>query len=62
LDVEAQSPTGPAVVVTESGELAGSLTTSKLLRLLECIEEGFSYVAEIKKISGGDVQVEVRSA
>jgi hypothetical protein len=60
LEVEAKGPRGPVVVKTRAGEEAGSITSDQLLSLLECIAEGFSYVAVVRSISGGQVDVEIR--
>lgn len=60
LDVVAKTTRGPVVVRTAEGEEAGSITSDQLLRLLECIEEGYSYVAIVHSISGGQVTVEIR--
>lgn len=60
LEVEAKAPRGPVIAKTATGEEAGSITSDLLLRLLECIAEGFSYVAIVRSISGGQVDVEIR--
>lgn len=60
LTVEGKSPRGPVVVKTADDEEAGSITSDQLIRLLECIAEGFSYAAIVRSISGGQVDVEIR--
>ncbi len=48
------------VAVTASGEIAGSITSTMMAKILECIKQGYSYVAIVKKISGGHCDVEIR--
>jgi len=48
------------VAVTEDGRIAGALTPPLLPRIVECIGEGYEYIALIQKISGGQCNVEVR--
>jgi hypothetical protein len=57
------APGPPAVInlVTGDGAIAGSLITH-IADLLRCIQEGFSYEAEVATINGGDVRVDVRPA
>ena len=50
----------PVVAKTADGKLAGSITAGQLLRLIQCIDEGFTYVAIVKTIDKGRVDVEVR--
>ncbi|NJD90724.1 MAG: hypothetical protein FIA91_04285 [Geobacter sp.] len=57
-------PSGAAKVltaVTIQGEVAGSITSSLLSKIIRCIEvEHFSYVAIVKDISGGRCEVIIR--
>jgi hypothetical protein len=48
------------VALTADGVRAGSITFRWLANLLECIEEGWMYVAEVKRVSGGLCMVLVR--
>ncbi len=48
------------VAVTEDGDIAGALTPPLLPRIVECIDEGYEYVAIVLQISGGQCNVEVR--
>lgn len=43
------------------GSVAGTLTTN-LPQLLVCLEAGRAYVADVRSVSGGAVQVRVRAA
>jgi hypothetical protein len=46
-----------------SGEIAGSLTPPSLITILNCIQDGFQYVAIIlNEPSGGIVRVRVQAA
>ena len=47
-------------VVTDSNEIAGSITSARMLQIIDCIEQGFSYIAIVKSISGGRVEIEIR--
>jgi len=48
------------VAMTANGEIAGSITSTMMAKILECIRRGFKYVALVKKISGGHCDVEIR--
>lgn len=55
---------GPPVVIhliDSSGDVVGSLI-SRIADLLRCIQDGFSYEAEVKQINGGNIQIDVRPA
>lgn len=56
------SSTGPLVVQTNSGQTAGSITSASLHRLIECINNGFHFIAIVVEIDGGRCTVEVRSS
>jgi hypothetical protein len=60
LDVVALSSTGPLAAEDHRGAFVGSITSASLGRILECIDEGHRFVAEVKSISGGQVIVLVR--
>lgn len=54
---------GKAVIVEAlyKKEIAGTITSSIIQRIAECIERGFSYVAEVlEDIKGGACKVHVR--
>jgi len=48
------------LVVTDSGDTAGSITSARMLDFINCIEKGFSYVAIVKAVAGGRTDVEIR--
>ena len=57
LDVVLQTTTGPLLAVTTTGEILGSIFTIDPASIISCINEGFSYQAQILKIDGGNVEV-----
>lgn len=59
LDVKVQNGMS-LVAVTEDGEIAGALTPPLLPRIVECIEEGFEYVAIVLNVSGGECRVHIK--
>jgi len=60
LKIVQEGATGPVVAKTADGKTAGSITSGQLLRLMQCIDEGYTYVAIVKAIDKGKVDVEVR--
>lgn len=57
--LEAQ-PRKRVVVKTVTGNLAGAVTSTRLVDIIECLEAGFGYEAEIISILGGRIEIEVR--
>jgi len=43
------------------GSVAGTITSSIIQRIAECIDSGFEYVAEVLDITGGACKVKVRA-
>ena len=43
-----------------NGEIAGTITWTNLARMIECIEDGYEYVAHVRSIEGGAIQVDIR--
>jgi hypothetical protein len=60
LDVRANSPTGPLVAVLNQVQIVGSVTSASAARILECIEDGYEFVAEVLQVNGGQVVVLIR--
>lgn len=58
------NPGPPRVLEVQdiSGNVAGSITSAALPRLVQCIRQGRRYVAEVLTVRGGIVSVEVRPA
>jgi len=44
-----------------NGNAAGTITWTLLARLIECMDEGYSYIAQVRSINGGIVQVHIRA-
>jgi hypothetical protein len=63
LDVQLQtgSPAPSLLAVHSSGATAGSLTPPRLPQIIDCIQQGFTYVAVVQQINGGQVTVEIRA-
>lgn len=59
LSVRVQNGTS-LVAITKDGKIAGALTPPLLPRIVECIEEGFEYVAIVLSVSGGECRVHVK--
>jgi hypothetical protein len=61
LDIQV-SKAGKGVVVQalHNGQIAGSITSSIIQRLAECMEKGYEYVAEVIEIKGGACRVHIR--
>jgi hypothetical protein len=47
--------------ITSTGAIAGSLTPPRLPQIIECIGNGFVFVAVVLEINGGAVKVEIRA-
>lgn len=50
------------VVKTEVGDIAGAITSTRIADIIECIQKGFSYKAEVLAINAGRVEIEIRLA
>jgi hypothetical protein len=50
----------PVVRALYQGRIAGSITSSVIQKLVECIEGGYVYVAEVLSVDGGACRVRVR--
>lgn len=63
LRVELQTePHRRIAALTNSGEVAGAVATQQFDRLLECLQAGNAYQAEVRSVDGGDVRVRVHPA
>jgi len=60
LKIVKEGSSGPVVAKTRDGATAGSITSGQLLRLMQCIDDGYTYVAIVRSIDKGKVDVEVR--
>ena len=62
LDVELQTTPHIAVLLNYKGKLAGVLTGIKIASLINCLQNGYIFTADVMSISGGICRVEVRPA
>ena len=60
LPVEAQSADGPVVVMND-GKILGTVLSSKLVQLLNCMNGGTEYEAEVLKKEDAICQVKISS-
>lgn len=58
IEIERRGALRMAVAVWGS-QRAGAITADALARLLECMEQGFSYRAKVESVSGARVEVQV---
>jgi hypothetical protein len=61
LQVEAASEQGPIEVKDDQGNVAGTILTREQIRLLNCINSGTEYVAEVLVINDGQCSVQIRA-
>ena len=59
LTIRLSSVVGPIEAVTDQGNVAGAILTTKLTQLINCITSGTAYVARVLSINGGDCQVSI---
>jgi hypothetical protein len=57
LSITLRTSTGPLIATTIDGSILGAVFTTNPTLLIECINKGHSYQAEILAISGGDCQI-----
>lgn len=50
------------VAQDNTGQVVGSITSRSMLQIIECIQNGRRYVAEVLGVQGGSCQVRVRLA
>lgn len=50
---------GPRLVASSGGNIAGSITSARLADIIQCINAGQRYEARVIQINGGAVTVEV---
>lgn len=46
--------------ITDSGKEAGTVISSSAARITQCIQKGYSYIAIVKVIDGGNCILEIR--
>jgi hypothetical protein len=62
LNVRLQAAPQTAVVVEYNGAVAGTLAGVQVSSLINCLQNGYDFVAEVRSIVGGKCTVEVRPA
>jgi hypothetical protein len=61
LAVRYTAPKGPLLAIAQKGAVAGSIVTSKQVDIVNCINNGFSFVAEVLSVNGGKCEIEVKA-
>lgn len=51
---------GRILVASYQGEVAGSVTSPRLIDFIECIQDGYAYIATVDSINGGQCHVTIR--
>lgn len=62
LSVSLQTTPSTAVIVSVRGTPVGALTGAKVAELVNCLQNGFQYVATVVSLQGGNCTVEVAHA
>jgi hypothetical protein len=62
LNVRLQTTPQTAVVVEHKGAVAGALTGVKISSLINCLQNGYAFEAEVISVVGGKCTVEVKPA
>lgn len=60
LSLQLEREIGPLLAITPQNEIAGSITSSMLAKLIRCITEGFKFIAIVKSVTGGRCDIEIR--
>ncbi len=60
LRFQLQGERGPLLAITDQKEIAGSITSSYLARIIRCITEGYKFIAIVKSVNGGRCDIEIR--
>ena len=60
LSVEAASEQGP-IQALRGRSVAGNIVSREQVRLLNCLNQGTAYIAEVLSITGGQCKVQVRA-
>ena len=59
LQLETQDQ-GRILVASYQGEVAGSVTSPRLIDFIECIQSGYAYIATVDSVNGGQCHVTIR--
>ena len=55
-------PRSRLVAKTSAGVVAGAITSTRIVDIIECIQNGSAYEAEVLAINSGKVEIEIRLA
>ncbi len=61
VELETQ-PRSRLVAKTADGATAGAITSTSIVDIIECIQNGSAYVAEVLAVNAGKVEIEIRLA
>ncbi|MDQ3816331.1 MAG: hypothetical protein M3362_01410 [Acidobacteriota bacterium] len=60
LDLEVWDEAGhPVLHATKGGKDMGAITSTSAVKIINCINKGYSYVAEVAELDGGDCTLNV---
>lgn len=59
LNIKLSSATGPLHAVTMDNQVAGAILSSNPALLINCINEGYEFLAKVLSVNGGDCQVSI---
>lgn len=64
LTIELETTPRNRVVAKEpkSNQVAGAITSPRLVTMIECLQDGYFYEAEVMSVQGGRIEIEVRPA
>lgn len=60
LNVVLAPPRGPVQLITKDGTVAGALLSIEINTLIECINDGHSFIAKVIENKGGNCQVLIK--
>jgi hypothetical protein len=61
LSIHAITDQGPIQALDENGQVAGTIISREQVRLLNCINKGTQYEAEVISVGNGQCQVQIRA-
>lgn len=61
LSIHAITDQGPIQALDENGQIAGTIISREQVRLLNCINMGTQYEAEVTSVGNGQCQVQIRA-
>ena len=56
------TPRNRVVAKSSAGTVAGAITSTKLVDLIECLQDGHTYEGEVISVHGGRIEIEIRLA